>query len=542
MTDRPSARIRQLAHTPLSRHGVYKLADEVAQLESRVATPAAAAAAAPAPADERGPVRKVVEKYLADLDEPRLIAEAIVREPLTYEAGNGQSYFYDCARIATGLGDVKGARSRLADHQREMRAIMPSWHERRRRLAELAYEQAMTRSAAEVRALERMETLGLRRFTETRAIDRTPGQAGYFDPPLYLLEAWVPAPRAGRPFADLWPTLPLAPGTDSINIPRLTTGTGAGPQGSDAGAMPTRDPVDSAIHAQVVTIGGQADVSMQWAEQTAPPGADQFVFRDLMADIDGNEDGQLIIGNGFPLLNGAWPGGSLSAANHVLCANTNNGSTSTQTWVNGGTASSFNQAGNVYSSVARMLSAMHRSRGLAPTHVLLAPWLWWSLASTTDNAGRPLVNCTAHAPQLDATDGAAGTAWSLPCVLDDNVPTTWDGSVVPSMAGVSAGVASPGAGSGSYSVVLAVRAPDLLLFEGIMRTRLLREVVSGSGLWRFQAYRYAASTAGRYTAGTAISASTSYDATSVNVGASSIVGATSQYESNGILSLANWGG
>jgi hypothetical protein len=482
------------------------------------------------------------------LQEPR----AKVTEPLTYgrtaDDGHSESFFYDQLRVATGRGaDMKAVRARLEAHEREMRTELPRWLEKRKRAAELGYELAMTRTAAEARALERMETLGVRRFTEQqareqRAISRTDGQGGYFSPPLWLLEDWVSAPRAGRPFGDLWPALPLPTGTDSINIPRLTTGTGAGPQQSDLAPMPNRDPADSFVSARVVTIGGQADASMQFCEQTAPPGADQFVFKDMMADIDGNEDGQLILGNGFPLLNGAWPGGSLAAANMVYCANTNNGSTSTQTWVNGGTASSFAQAGNVYSSVARMLSVMHRARGLPPTHVILAPWLWWSLVSTTDNAGRPLVNCTAHPPSADPTDGAAGTAWSLPCILDDNVPTSWGGTTPPTMTQVSQSVASPVAGSGSYSVVLAIRADDLLLFEGDVQTRVLREVLNGSGQWRFQAWRYAASTPGRYTAAATISASTSYDSTSVSAGGSTIVGATSQYESNGILSLANWGG
>jgi hypothetical protein len=475
---------------------------------------------------------------LRDEREPR----AQVREPLTYEAGNGSSYFYDCARVATGRGDVKGARARLDKHETEMRVLMPEWLERRKRIADLAYEQVMTRTAPEIRALEQMQALGLHPFRETRAIDRTPGQSGYFDPPLYLLEQWVPAPRAGRPFADIWPTVPLPPATDLINVPRLTTGFGAGPQASDAAAVPSRDPADAVISMKVVTIAGQADVSMQWAEMTAPPGSDVFVFKDLLADIDGNEDGQLIIGNGFPLLNGAWPGGTLSAANHVYTANTNNSNTSAQTWVNGGSATGFNATGNVYGSVGRMLSAMNRARKLPPTHILLAEWLWWSLASTVDGNGQPIVRCTAHAPDIDATDGAAGTAWSLPCILDSNVPGTWAGGLAPYMGGVSQDGASPIAGSGSYTPVLAVRAPDLLLFEGQMRTRVLREVIAGNGQWRFQAHRYAASTPSRYTAGTAISASTSNDSTSVNVGASSIVGATIQAQTNGIMSLSNWGG
>lgn len=485
---------------------------------------------------------RLLEKREADLE--RRVAQFAVREPLTYGRnsfdGHGESYFADRLRVATGMGkDLRAAQARLKQHTAEMEVEVPRRREARQRAADRAYEAAMTDGRAETRALQRMDRLGIARF-EQRAISRTDGQGGYtFVPPIWLIEEYVNAPRPGRPFADLWQSLPLPAGTDSVNIPLMQVGTGAGGQ-SDLGAAPTRDITDNFASAQVTTVAGINPASMQWCEQSSPPGADEIVFRDLMEDADSQIDIQLLLGSS-PFLNGVWPGGAVAQANGCLLANTNNGSTSAQTWLNGGTASSFNTLGCLYTTVAQAISLVNRARGLSPTHVVLPSWLWWSLCGTLDNNGRPLVQPTAHAPQVSATDGAAGTCWSLPCVLDDAIPTTFGSNPPPSLGGVTPALATISKGGGSYSPILIVKANDLYLWEGEITTEVFREVLAGQGQWLFRARRYAASTPSRYIAETAISISTSYTSGGVSAGGGISFGTVTQNESNGVTSLSGQG-
>jgi hypothetical protein len=415
-----------------------------------------------------------------------------------------------------------------------MRAELPGWMEQRRRAAAAAYEQAMARGAAEVRALERMDALGLERF-ETRALSRVDTQGGYAVPPLYLMEEWVGGPRAGRPFANVWHTLPLPPKCDTVVLPKMVTGLGGSPQ-PDLDAVTAKDPSDAVTVARVVTVAGQADASMQWAEMTAPPGADQIIFTDLLADLDNNEDAMLLVGSGSGWQTpGVWLAGAVAQANGVVVANSNNASTSGQTLFNGGTASSMNTTGAVYYTVPYMLALLNELRGLPATHVILPPWVWWLLTGTADSAGRPVPEPTVGAP---LTPGIVGTAWSLPVILDKNSPVTMGGTVAPAIGafGGAAGQVTPvTAGNGTWSNILAVRAPDLYLFEGEITTRVLREAIAGSGQWRFQAYRYIGATPNRYTAAATVSQSTTNTSGGVTAGGSIVTGTLTQYVANSPL-------
>ena len=73
-------------------------------------------------------------------------------------------------------------------------------------------------SRREERALRAVPGAGMQVF-EQRAINRTDGTGGYFVPPLWLVDQYVPYLRAGRVLANLCHSLPLPGGTDSINLP-----------------------------------------------------------------------------------------------------------------------------------------------------------------------------------------------------------------------------------------------------------------------------------------------------------------------------------
>jgi len=454
-------------------------------------------------------------------------------EPTTYRRGGPNSFFADIARLATSRGDRDAAKLRLERHEDELAVSYPAWREARRQAAQRAYEQQFASTRHGAILLERMERFGLAPFREAdaltrnyerRAISRTSSSAGYFTPPLWLLESWAMAPRGGRAFADLWTSMPLPSGTAQINVPHWITGLTTGPQ-VDGGAVVGDSPADSFSSSDVETISGYQDVSMQWAEQSAPPGADAFVFGDLMDDAAGNLDAQLLIGSGSGQLTGVIVAGAASANNLVTIANSQN--------VSGSTFTVATDATPVYTSVTRMLKVMSKARGKRATHIVLNEATWWDLAGTIDTTGKPIIPMSASAPE-QGPDGALGTAWSLPVIGDNQLPLSFGGSSAPTVA-ASGAVFAATPGNGSYGVILAVRAPDLYLFEGDIRVRVMQEVVSGTGQWRYQVLQYVAALRDRYTAGSTISISAGTDSGGINSGGTPSAGVVTNYETNSPL-------
>src|SRR5690349_10811494 len=115
---------------------------------------------------------RVAEARVADLE--KRVAQSEVREKRTYERGNGHSWIADQARVIMNRGDgdggVAAAEKRLAAHNREVDTELPRLLERRDAAARAATEAELTRSVAEVRALERFTAAGGRIFGEQRAI------------------------------------------------------------------------------------------------------------------------------------------------------------------------------------------------------------------------------------------------------------------------------------------------------------------------------------------------------------------------------------
>jgi hypothetical protein len=503
------AQIRNMARSPSAgREYLRQLAGKADGLEAR-------AAVAEAEAERR--------------------SRLTVSEPTTYQRGGPHSFFADLARLATGLGDKTAAKKRLGRHEDELAAFYPRWREARAAQAQAAYENAFAASRRGEQLLEQMEKYGLRRFRgddafkrqmEKRAISTSTGSAGYFTPPLWALEDWASAARAGRPFADLcWTSLPLPPGIHSVNVPHWTVGLATGPQ-TDGGSVDSSSAADLFATSTVTTIAGTQDVAMQYMEQTQPPGYDQFLGQDLIEDAGGNLSAQLLIGSGSNQLNGIVIGGAASASNLVVMASTQNVSASTLIAASGATP--------VWTTVGDMLYVMQKARGLRPTHIVVNPAVWWKLTGTLDGNGRPVVLPSSDAPQ-PRPDGVLGEAWSLPVVGDANMPTTFGGGTAPTVA-ASGAVSASTAGNGTGTVIAAVRRPDLFLFEGDIRIRVMQEVVAGSGQWRYQIMQYVAALRDRYTwAGSNISYTNGSGSGGVNAGGSVSAGATTNYETNSPL-------
>jgi len=465
------------------------------------------------------------------LQEPR----ATVRERRTYDRGNGHSMLADLAQVKLRRGDadggVKAAQARLDAHDREVRAELPRITERRAAQARYATEQALTRSVAEIRALERFTALGGKIFTENRAISRTDGAGGYFVPPLWLIDEYVPYALSGRPFANLFTLLPLPPRTDVISLPRVTLGPATGAQAADLGPAGARDLQDSAALGQVRTVAGQVDMPAAWLDQR-PGDADAILLPQLMADYGTQVDGLMLLGsNGLGQPNGIMPAGAIGAANLISLGNTNN--TAAQQWAFGGTGGSV--VGSPHYASAQLLSILGRLRAQRPTHFVVNDVVWSLMCAAADAQNRPLVPPGVHAP--DATPSLHG----LPLIIDPAVPATFAASgTQPYIGAVTSGQAAPVAGSGTYTPVLLGKWDDAFLWEGDYRVAIMQEVLAGELLVRVQMRNYIASIPNRLTWG---GANTTFSGTNqsggINAGGAVSYGALTQTVSNSVLQGGN---
>lgn len=357
----------------------------------------------------------------------------VTKEERTYRDGNApgdHSYFRDL-RHATVLGDPD-ARERLA------------------------------RNNLEARDLTRTDTTSV----------------GEFVPPAWLLELYQSGIRAsGRVTANRIPKMALPPGTDSINIPKITTNATVAAQTSDNAAVNEVDAVSGTVTAPVVTFAGQNDVAIQVLEQSPLAGGfDQLIFRELMADLDRYVDVQV--------LNGTGANGQVKGLVPVAIAG------SQKTAYTDGTPT----VPELYPSFGKVLSLIATARKDNVECFIMHPRRWYWLASSVDGSNRAYVLPLASGPnnaygtQSDAgiAEGLVGQIFGVPVYLDPNVPV----------------LLTNGAGTGgTEDIILAGKFSDAVLMESSVRTRVLPEVLSGTLTTRLQVYEYAAFTAERATSG-----------------------------------------
>ena len=301
---------------------------------------------------------------------------------------------------------------------------------------------------------------------ESRDISRTDGAGGEFVPPLWLVDLYAGTLRAGRTTADLLTSLALPAGTDSINIPRITTGTDVGIQTADNAATTTQDMVTTSVSAPVRTISGYENVSIQLVEQSPLAGGlDRMIFADLMQAYDTKLNVQVI--------NGVGTAGELTGLLNTSGIGTVTYTAGTPTAAGFGTA------------FAQALSNVAKSRYSGAEAYVLHPSIWYGLVGLSDSNGRPIVVPNSNGPfnavAVNGVPGAAqgpvGNILGVPAYLDPGIPTV-----------------------SSANPVLAAKFSDTILMESGMRTRVLPDVLSANLTVRFQLYAYCAMAA-RYPAG-----------------------------------------
>jgi HK97 family phage major capsid protein len=302
---------------------------------------------------------------------------------------------------------------------------------------------------------------------ESRDISRTDGAGGDFVPPIYLVNEYAEFARAARVTADLVTNMALPAGTDSINIPQITTGTLAAFQGADNTATTTRDMVSSTVTAPVRTISGYENVSIQLVEQSPLAGGlDRLVFGDLMADYALQLNTAVV---------GAGDGTSGTFKGLItLGSDTTNGIPTTWT-------ESTPTAVNGIIALAKGISKVTTNRFKAAEAIVMHPSMWYWFASQVDGSNRPLVvpvtgasqafNASGTVTNPGAPAGLVGTIQGVPVFIDATLPKTY---------------------ATNQSPILVGKFSDSYLFESGVKTRVLPDVLSSNLTVRFQVYGYAA--------------------------------------------------
>lgn len=386
--------------------------------------------------DERIATAVANEKRTAELAEARKEAgvkpfatATVTREAMTYDKNGTNSYFRDMY-LAQRTNDP-AAWDRLRQHNKEV--------------------------DTEIRNGK----------FEYRDISRTDGSGGDFVPPIYLINEYAEFARAARVSADLLTGMALPTGTDSINVPAITTGTKVAFQTADNAATTTRDLVTSTVTAPVRTISGYQNASIQLVEQSPLAGGlDRMIFADLMADY-------ALQLNTAVLGNGDGTSGTIQGL-----VNKYNDSTNSipVTWTE-----TTPTAANGLKAIAQAISKVTTNRFRKADAIIMSPQMWYWFVSSVDNANRPLVVPAAAGPfnaggvltAPGAPAGLVGTIHGVPVYVDATMPNNL------------------GAGT-NQTPILVGKFDDSYLFESGVKTRVLPDVLSANLTIRFQVYGYTA--------------------------------------------------
>lgn len=337
-------------------------------------------------------------------------------EPLTYRRGGDHSYFRDMAKSMREGGSDTHSQDRLRRHATEM-----------------AVEQRTN-------------------------MTRTDGQGGEFVPPIWLMNEYVPLARAGRIIAELCNKRDLPPGTDSINLPKISTGSTVAEQ-ADLGSVSNTDITTTSVSGAVTTEAGQQVFAMQLLDQS-PINFDEVVFQDLLADLAVRVDTYVINKASIGILNVS----GIGAVTYTDASPT---------------------VPEAYPKVADGIQRVGTGRFLPAQAVAMHPTRWAWHTAALDSQNRPLVVPNTQGPQNTfagmedvRAQGSVGSIQGLPVYTDANIPTTL--------------------GGGTEDRIIIARFDDLYLYESAVRSRILFETDADGLKVRLQVFEYLAFIGSRY--------------------------------------------
>lgn len=338
----------------------------------------------------------------------------VSKEPLTYRRGGEHSFFTDLAR--RDIHHDMAAAERLARHMKEVQ-------------------------------VERAAKFDL---------NSTDGSGGYLVAPIYLQDEFADMARAGRVTANVIGSRPLPPKTDSITIPKLTSGVTTAAQ-TDGGAVSETDLVDTTTSAAVLTVAGMQDVSQQVVDRSVP-GIDDIVFGDLVKHYNLTLDTAVL--------------NSTTTNSKGLLQATG---TNSVTW----TTSTPTLPG-LYPKIADAINQVHTGVFMSPDAIIMHPRRWAFCLASLDSSNRPLIVPAANNPQNaagtfggDAAEGFVGTMQGINVYVDANIPAT------------------TGAGTNQDSVIV-LRRSESYLWEDPTGPHLdtFRDVGSGTLTVRYRLFNY----------------------------------------------------
>lgn len=241
---------------------------------------------------------------------------------------------------------------------------------------------------------------------QQRALTTTDGAGGDFVPPLWLINQFIELARPGRVTADLLNGQTLPPGTDTISLPRLATGTAVAQQATQNTGIQNTDATTNSVSATVLTIAGGQTMAQQLLDQS-PINMDEILLSDLAADYAVKADVFVIQNNATNAV------GLFSAAGQNV------------TYTSGAPTAAL-----LYSKIAGAIASIHTTRYMPPNVIVMHPRRWAYFLAATDTAGRPLVTPYAGGQNPIATQngvlpaGAVGSLQGLPVYTDPNIQTT----------------------------------------------------------------------------------------------------------------------
>jgi hypothetical protein len=231
--------------------------------------------------DQRIDEAELVERRRADAASASRNDARVNSEPLTYRADNAAkvSYFRDLAvaevsAVRSQSDDPQAALDRLQRHAKELSVELPKREQVREARAMAQAEQAEREFRGSF--IEGVRRGGLDESPYEKRVNpnRTDGQGGYFVPPLWLIDDYIPALRAGRVAANLCRQTSTCPPAPTPSTSRRSA--------TDHRRSPCRRPTAAAVAshrpdrhrrctANVKTLAGQEDVAMQLIEQSPGP-------------------------------------------------------------------------------------------------------------------------------------------------------------------------------------------------------------------------------------------------------------------------------
>jgi HK97 family phage major capsid protein len=354
-------------------------------------------------------------------------------------------------------------RARFAEHTTDVQVTNNEEIYRRSGGDHSFFRDLMARREGDSEAAERLQrhnAMGLER--ERR--DGTTGATsmGSFIPPVWLVNELAERARVGRTLAPFMRNGGF-PTTNSITIPRITTGASVAGQAGENAAVSETDQVTAQLTRSTVTIAGQQDISQQ-SMDLSPYNVDQIIFGDLRGAYEAELDRQILRGSGTNELLGLNQVAGINAVTYTDATPT---------------------VGELYPKVADAIQQIHTARFAAAELVSMAPRRWSWMLAALDSTGRPLVVPSAGQNSIarfgaELAQGIVGEIQGVPIVITGSHATNL--------------------GAGTEDQIVICRPSDVILMETAIRTRIHEQVLDGTLTLRLQLFTYANLFAGRFPA------------------------------------------